>query len=450
MNPFRSNAPLNPRRNESVLTRKEKIEEVISSIVGGDYCLILGPKYSGRTTLLQAVKAGLQGKPGNLPVLVHPRDLTLTGERGFFESLAHFIERTLRHEKAWPASLTMQKYKFQENPDVFNNFLDDVLQELGQKLVLLFDSIERIPSELLSRLGWIAHAYYEEREAKPSYKHLSFNFAGAISLRYLTYHMNPKVSPLRICHTLILKDLSTTEARNFLEAVNDEHELGFTADGIAEILHYVGGDMTLLQRLAGLALDAGGNSGVDRLAVSKAVEALLNDDHTEESVAYAVKRAESDRQMFDLILNLLHRQPRAFDPSELEADLYNRFGITYQEMAGTLVLERVGGFPTHWAFRNKLTELFLQRHFSPQRIVGVYTGQMDFEAAVAHCDPLLENVRKEFETNIEHFRDRELRQVLTAFIGRIQPESSHGFAYELMAKLLAQGFGCSVATFYDY
>jgi len=43
LNPFVSNAPLNPRHNEAILTRKEKIEEVISEICEGEYCLVLGP-----------------------------------------------------------------------------------------------------------------------------------------------------------------------------------------------------------------------------------------------------------------------------------------------------------------------------------------------------------------------------------------------------------------------
>ena len=450
MNPFVSNAPLNPRHNESILTRKEKIEEVISQICEGEYCLILGPKYSGRTTLLRAVKDGLQAKPGNIPVLVHPRELHLAGEKAFFESVARFIEKTLRHEKAWPASLTLEKYRFYDNPDVFNRFLDDVLQALGQKLVLLFDSIERIPPELLTRLGWIAHAYYETGKTKPSYRYVSFNFAGSISLRYLTHHMNPKVSPLRICHSVVLRDLSAREATNFLENINNEYQLGFTADGVAEILQYVGGDTNLLQRVAGLALDAAGSSGVDRQAVKRAVESLLKDDHTEESLAYGMKRVEDDRQVFDLILHLLHRQLRPYEPSELEATLYDRYGITYQEMIGMLVLERVEGQPRNWAFRNKLTELYLQRHFTPQHIVRVYMEEQDLEAAVAHCGPLLENVRAEFETNIERFNDHDLKAVLTAFTARIRAEDSHEFAYELMAKLLAQGFGCSTATFYDY
>lgn len=451
MNPFLSNSPLNPRHHISILARKEKITEVVSKICeADDYCLILGPKYSGRTTLLRAVQARLLPTQSNIPVLVHPRELTLTGDKPFFESLAHFIEKALRHEKVWPTSLTLEKYRIHENPDVFNSFLDDILQELGQKLVLLFDSIERIPPQFLTRLGWIAHSYFEMRATKPWYRHISFNFAGAISLRYLTYHMDPKKSPLRICHSVVLSDLSTTEARRFLEAINDEHHLGFTTDGIAEILHYVGGDLNLLQRVAGLALDAGADSSVDRLTVIKAVESLLKDDHREESLAYATKRAESDPQMLHLILSLLHRQPGPFEPSEMESDLYDRFGITYQEMAGMLVLERVGGRPTHWAFRNKLTELFLRRHFTPQRVVQIYTELQDFAAAVAYCDPLLESVRREFETNIEFFNDKALKQVLTAFTDRIQAESSHEFAYELMAKLLAQGFGCPVVTFYDY
>ncbi len=450
MNPFISNAPLNPRHHASILARKEKIEEVISKIGEGEYCLILGPKYSGRTTLLRAVKAGLQAMPGNIPVLVHPRELHPAGEKMFFESLAQFIEKELRHGKAWPTSLTLEKYRFQENPDVFNSFLDDVLQELGQKLVLLFDSIERIPPEYLARLGWIAHAYYETRTTKPSYRYVSFNFAGAISLRYLTHHMNPKVSPLRICHSVVLRDLSTREARNFLENINDEYQLGFTPDGIEEILHYIGGDTNLLQRVAGLALDAAGSSGVDRQAVKRAVESLLKDDHTEESLIYAMKRVEEDRQMFDLILHLLHRQLKPYEPSELEADLYDRYGITYQEMIGMLVLERVEGQPRYWAFRNKLTELFLHSHFNPQRIVRLYTEKMDFDAAVAHCGPLLESVRSEFESNIERFNDHDLKLILAAFTARIRAEDSHEFAYELMAKMLAQGFGCSAVTFYDY
>lgn len=453
MNPFLAHVPLHPRRDATILARESVIEDVYAKVIAGEFCLILGPKYSGRTTLLRTVKARLQETPDQLPVLIQPDEIDLTGDRLFLESLALLLQQALHNEKAWPSSHAVGNYKIRERADAFNGFFDGLLKLLDRKLILFFDSIEDIPPHLLVRLANIAHSIFCTREQIPFFKNVSFNFAGAVSLRYLTFSLKPEVSPFNVCSSIPLRDLTCVQARRFLEQVIDKFNLPFRADAVSAILEFVGGDLNLLQRIAGLSLDAAGTSGqVSKTTVEQIVATIVQTEpwHAEESLSSTARLVGEDPRTLDVVLDLLRHNSVDYRPSEVDRALYGAFDITYPEMTGAVILERPEGTPTHWAFRNKITEMFLSRHFTPQRITRTYLELEQFEAAILSCNPLLDYIRSNFESDVVHFDDSDLKEVLMVYISRIHTESSHEYGYELLARLLARGFGCSDVTYYEY
>lgn len=451
MNPFLSNVPLHPRRDEAILAREDTVNQVYENVRSGNFCLILGPKYSGRTTLLRAVKARLQESSNYIPILVQPDELDVTGDGPFLESLAWLVQQALRTEKALPTDYDLSQYNIHEHADAFKSFLDDLLKRISRRLILFFDSIERLPPHPLVRVANIAHTMFVTRDSDKIYQNISFNFAGSISLRYLTFSLKPEVSPFNICTNIPLRDLSNIKARAFLDRIVDRFSLSFSPDSLSAIVDWVGGDMNMIQRVAGLALDAS-DRHVDSQTVKKIIETIVQSDpwHAEESLRHTADLIEEDHQALHLVLRLLHQPSVPYQPSEVDKALYSAFDITYPEMTGAVVLERPDGVPTNWTFRNNLTEMFLKHHFTPQRVTKTYLELGQIDDALRSCDALLNHIRDQFDGDMVNFDDSELHDVLMVFINRIRVDGSHEFGYELLARLLERGFGCTNATYFEY
>jgi hypothetical protein len=440
------------------MTRGDTLSELCALVDKGDYCLLLGPKYSGRTTLLKALQQRRAEKGEFGTVHIRPFDLVLTDERRFFESFAVLLEQELQRgagdgTQLWPQDIKSKNYAMATNPDEFNVFLDDLLSKINYRLVLMIDGIDRIPPNILTRLAHIAHALYQTRVTKAFLNNVSFVFAGAISLRYLTFYERPELSPFNVCTDVILRDVNPSEARNLLEQVNDTFGLALRYEAIEAIVEYAGGDLNMVQRMAFLALEhVGTTQEVDRSTVERVVQSITHVTvrHEEESLGYAAMLVEEDPPTLDLVLQLLKGQPCRYEPNASDAALYDEFNITYPEMAGALVLDRADGMPIAWRFRNKITRQFFERHFTPQRIVKIYSALGQFETAVKHCDDLLTKIRADFERNTLTFDDSDLKDVLIAFTNRIYEQSSYELAYHFLALLLREGFGCTAAKYYDY
>lgn len=105
--PFLYGEPLDLRNHDYLFARGAVIATLCDYVDARKYCLILGPKHSGRTTVLRALcdKRGLE--EGCLTIYVHPLDLNLTSEGQFFASLSARIEQELRSAGAglWPVSI---------------------------------------------------------------------------------------------------------------------------------------------------------------------------------------------------------------------------------------------------------------------------------------------------------------------------------------------------------
>ncbi len=454
INPFVANVPLNPRIHQSILTRVNVVEDLVKNIRDRRYCLVLGPKYSGRTTILKALYRRFQESEYEFPILFHPADLDLRDEARFFSGLSGAILKRLREEpRLAPYREGLDSIAVSWDPDDFVSYLGSLLQKIDLLLVLMFDGIEHMPPHLLTRLLRKAHGIYNLRADRKNsfFKNISFNFAGSISLRLLTFEVDPTLSPFNVCTDFVLRDLAVSEARRYLEHVNELEGLELRDDAVGAIVDFAGGDLNMIQRLSSLALAESLASGrqVDLETVKSVVDGMLA-TNAEESLRYMAMQVEEDVDSLDLVLRLLDEGSLRYEASDTYKVLYNEFKITSPELTGALILEQDEGLPARWLFRNKITSEFLRNHFTPRRLVKTFTSLGLFDEALDYCAPLLAEVREEFDRDILAFDDAVLKDVVIAMTNRIYAEGSHEFAYRFFALLLNKAFGCPKATYYDY
>jgi hypothetical protein len=449
-NPFIYGEPLNPRIHKDLLYQRPALDLVSGLIDERSYVLVMGPRYSGRTTLLKQICALKTTSSGYAAVYIRPDMLDLADENRFFVALRKVIEigcRTIS-PRDWPSDLPPV-----ERSDDFNRFLNELMKRFRLCLLLAFDDIEDIPPDILTRLANIAHAVYSERSLQLEYRNLCALFAGSTSLRHLTYRQKPHLSPFNVCEDVVLNDVTATECRRFVEGVMERSKLRFRDDAIHAIVQYAGGDLNSVQQIAQLA-QASTRQGVDvdRSAIVNAVEILTgtSGDKVSESLRRTAISVEEDKAVLDIVLQLLHSGVAPYTPSSDEQELFSVFRVTGAEMTGALRLERSNGEPISWHFRNKLTELFLRRYLAQPRVVRAYSALGDFRRAAEYCDPLLDLVRIQYEENIEKFDDSILKDILIAYTNCIYAEGAYEAAFRFLAAILKRGFGCKIAVYHDY
>jgi len=449
--PFIAHEPLDPELHEGIITRLELREELLERIGANEYCLLLGPRNSGRTTTLHLVRHALQDSD-QLPVYMDPRMLDLTDEGGFLQSLAERIRGEV--ESRGHGERLRRPMAFGSDPvSSFSQFLTDLTQS-GLRPVILFDAIEDVPPNLLIALLNIAHALFVTRKDvdRRHQSNMVFVFAGYISLRYLTTYSKPELSPFNICSDVVIRDLTQFEAMRFMEDLNRKYSLRFRFDALQAVVDYAGGDLNALQRLSAVTLAVADGSEITREMVDEAVDLLLadvelGDDETLRDMALEI---EDDAPTFDLVIGMLRDESRSYDPDRFTNALFHEFSFTYPEMTGALTLVRRDGEPVEWSFRNKFTRQFLETYFTPARVVRAYTALGKFASAIERCGPLLEEIREEFVRSSGGFDDQHLNDVIIAMTNRIYAARSHEVAFKLISKLLTEAFGCADITYYDY
>lgn len=449
--PFIAHEPLDPELHEEIITRLELRDELLERIAANEYCLLLGPRNSGRTTTLHLVRHALQ-EGDRVPVYVDPRVLDLTDEGGFLQSLAERIRGEM--ESRGHGERLRRPVSFGADPvSAFSQFLTDVARS-GLRPVILFDAIEDVPPNLLIALLNIAHALFVTRkdEDRRHQSNLVFVFAGYISLRYLTTYSKPELSPFNICSDVVIRDLTQFEAMRFMEDMNRKHALRFRFDALQAVVDYAGGDLNALQRLGAATMAVAEGNEITREMVDEAVDVLLadvelGDDETLRDMALEI---EDDAATFDLVIGMLRDESRSYDPDRFTNALFHEFCFTYPEMTGALRLVRRDGEPVEWSFRNRFTRQFLETYFTPARVVRAYTALGKFTSAIERCGPLLEEIREEFVRPSGGFDDQHLNDVIIAMTNRIYAARSHEVAFKLISMLLTEAFGCADITYYDF
>lgn len=450
--PFISDDPLDPELHQDIITRRELPAKLLERIEANDYCMLLGPRNSGRTTTLHLVTRDLAQKGERVPVYVDPVVLDLTDEGGFLQSLRDRIRGEFEsrgHGVRLPAVTAAGP-----DPAVdFTRFLTE-LTRAGLRPVVLLDAIEDVPPNLLTRLLNIAHLLYTRRRSS-EHRHLRglvFVFAGFISLRYLTTYQDPAVSPFNICTDLVIHDLTHSEADQFLQEVNRRFTLQFRYAAVLAIIEHAGGDLNMIQHLGALSVELAEGGEIVREDVDLAAIHLLEaaESGRNETLRNMALEIEADPSTFDLVVTMLKEDFRAYDPERFTDALFHELGFTYPEMTGALKLVRRDGVPVEWSFRNQITGRFLEAHFTPARIVRTYTALGKFEKAIERCGPLLQEIRAEFDQPGGSLDHPHLNDVIIAMTNRIYHAGSHEIAFGLISRLLTEAFGCADVVYFDY
>lgn len=222
--------------------------ELLERLAKGDYCHIIAPRFSGKSSLAASASTSLRSG-GSLAAVIDLSQLGSregSGEAGrWYYSLAYRALRDLR------LKLDLQSWWQERMPlppaqRLGEFFWEVVLGNTRTPVVIFLDEIDSIEqSDYAAELFKIVRACHDARAAEPEYRRLSFVLLGAALPSAAAAAAG--VAATEISARLELPDFSFAEARPLAEGL--ELPSGDAERALYRILYWTGGHPYLTQKL---------------------------------------------------------------------------------------------------------------------------------------------------------------------------------------------------------
>ncbi len=379
-----------PQRLHIWQHNRNAINQVIRCVEDGRYCALLGPRFSGKTELLNFVKEVLAQDPTWVCVYLNLQDVEASTLTRFFASLTEVTAQRISELTGCKLVIPVPEAA---NNLTFRTFLREGVTGLKRDLVLMVDHLEAVPNDLIQILLTSLRAAYMEQQ--PDEYRLVAVVSGALSLATLTVGES---SPFRgIAHRVFVGDLTDDES----EALITEH---ITADGVkaspvarAWLLRASRGDPHLIVRICQRCMQIAGQNPSHQLRVST-VKRVMSEFIRDEALHYgplqeAVRLIEDDPDLLRCIVLLLER--RVVPKRELPLPLSPDLDPLYLTGMVRKVLKE-----DSYQLRNEIYRQFLTEYFHPGRVGHLLTMAGRWDSAIDYLEASIEAGNDQYRSGL--------------------------------------------------
>ena len=357
---------------------REAIEQIVQCVEERIYCALLGPRLCGKTLLLRYIEGNLAKLLGWTCVYLDLLAIRATTQQAFFNDLIHLTARRIAEETGKQVPVPEAQAA---SSAVFRGFLASCLEVIGGDLVLIFDPLEALPTDLVQALLTSLRAAYMDQQTLD--RQVTVVVSGALSLATLTVGES---SPFRgIARRIFVGDLSTEDSQELLLEVLEAGGVSATRPAFEKLLLATSGDIYLIHHIGQRCAELAQTRSPRRLrsgAVTQIIERFLR----EEVLRYAplieaVRLVEEDPDLLQCVLMILDRDsvPRVELPLPLSPDL--------DPLYLTGVVEIAEG--DRYRLQNSIYRHFLAQHFTPGRVGHVLAMVGRWDAALDYLEDSL-------------------------------------------------------------
>jgi hypothetical protein len=298
---FHTQGPLPPDAANLYVTRKadDNLERLITK---RDYAALIGPRLSGKSSMLMRQWARLRELPLYVPVYLSFGQLRNLPEADWYGQIHLQIARQTNGLLPIPRDPAPHALALQEEIVMA---LEGPLN--GKVLVVLLDQIEATPDEVSTGFFATLREMFVNRAMRPVLRNAVFVLAG----RFIPDELikDPAISPFRVTEIIYVEDADLEGITKLVAWLGNEKRQ-LSSDVPARIYEWTEGDLYLTHKLcAGLARDIGEGAillpDVDRAARRH----LYEDDIFRKMWT----RIQADADALDLVTTLLeHREQVRF------------------------------------------------------------------------------------------------------------------------------------------
>jgi hypothetical protein len=298
---FHTQGPLPPDVAQLYVVRKadEQLERLINK---RDYAALIGPRLSGKSSMLMRQWARLRESPLYVPVYLSFGQLRNLAETDWYGQVHLQIARQTNGLLPVPRDPAPHALALQEEIVMA---LEGPLN--GKVLVVLLDQIEATPDAVSTGFFATLREMFVNRAMRPALRNAVFVLAG----RFIPDELikDPAISPFRVTEIIYVEDADLEGVTKLVSwLANDKRQL--SSDVPARIFEWTEGDLYLTHKLcAGLGRDIA--EGAILLAdVDRAARRHLYED---EIFRKMWTRIQSEPEALDLVMMLLeHREQVRF------------------------------------------------------------------------------------------------------------------------------------------
>jgi tRNA A-37 threonylcarbamoyl transferase component Bud32 len=230
-----------------------------------DYIAVIGPRVSGKTSLLVRKFHEMQGKQRALPVYINLTGLSKLSGTAWYERLFELFTEAIRAAGASPITPSFPITTELDVRDALEDALEGNLK--ARVLILMLDDVETIPKPILTPFMAMIREMFSSREMIPAFKRCVWVLSGCFLPDDLID--DPSISPFRIAERIHMQDADESAVRPLIDLIDEPLDHPTRAVNFAgHFYQWTQGDLYLTQRLCALIDDARDLSlaAMDRLA----------------------------------------------------------------------------------------------------------------------------------------------------------------------------------------
>ena len=354
---------------------REAIEQITQCVEERVYCALLGPRLCGKTLLLRFIEQDLAQLLGWTCVYIDLHNIRTTTQQVFFADLIRVTAQQLTEKTGRTLALPDENLASSAG---YRAFLSDSLETLGCDLLLMFDPLEALPTDLVQALLTSLRAAYMDQQMKEN--QLTVVVSGALSLATSTVGES---SPFRgIARRVFIGDLSESDSETLILDFLREDGISATNPAIQKLVSATSGDVYLIRQITQYCSERVRSRTSSRLR-SRDVDLIINRFLRKDVFHYAplieaIWLIEEDPDLLQGILQLLAEDsvPRSALPLPLSPDL--------DPLYLTGVVEKIE--PDQYRLQNLIYHQFLKHHFSPDRVGRVLAMAGRWESAIDYLE----------------------------------------------------------------
>jgi serine phosphatase RsbU (regulator of sigma subunit) len=368
---------------------REAIEQITQCVEERVYCALLGPRLCGKTLLLRYIEQNLAHLLGWTCVYIDLHQIRATTQQVFFADLIRVTAENLSAATGRPLDLPDESAASSAG---FRAFLSEGLETLESDLLLIFDPLEALPTDLVQALLTSLRAAYMDQQMESN--QLTVVVSGALSLATMTVGES---SPFRgIARRVFIGDLSESDSETLILDFLRQDGISATGPAIQKLVSATSGDVYLIRQISQNCSERMSVRPSNRLR-SRDVNLIINRFLREEVLQYAplveaIRLIEDDPDLLQGILQLLAEDsvPRSALPLPLSPDL--------DPLYLTGVVEKID--QDRYRVQNLIYRQFLNQHFSPDRVGRVLAMAGRWESAIDYLETSIQQGSQGFRADL--------------------------------------------------
>jgi len=402
-------------------------DQIIRSINERKYCAVLGPRFSGKTDLLNLVREELEYR-SRVVVQVNLYNADATKPSDFFNNLAKIISQQLANQSRVSEIIAVSV----SDSSTFRSFIQDVINHVNNELVLIIDHLEGVPNDLVRLLLTSLRAIYMEQQSNSEHRLVAI-VAGALSLAGIA---TGETSPFRGIAELVIVDLPPDdESEKYITTFFSNLNIQISSSVRRHLIHAARGDQQLIKVMCEKCAQMIAEKKPKQLNISivkgAAQEFILKDANFHAPIQEALRLFENDPDLLTCALLLLKK--KTIYRKELSLPLSPDVDPLY--LTGAVRKDKQNGYQ----FRNEIYKQFLVHYFNPGRVGHLLSMAGRWDQAIDYLEFSIEKGEMQYLTNL-----------LAATISSMYASPELNYAARYLARGLFAGFNIREGRIWYY